>query len=154
MRNPKFDARPQSLTKLFESMDILSKDLIKAIMNQRTCSDIYWHDVGQSISDLQDLIIYFQHKIKHITLEELSCKTICLFEDYTQKFIDRKIVYISKEPNNTRNDYYVETRENANNTAALLQNTVRDLKKHFEQLVYKKICAEKKYTEVDGTEYC
>jgi hypothetical protein len=153
MRNPKFDARPQNLTKLFESMNILSKDLITAIMHQRTHPESSWHDVVQSILDLQDLIIYFQAKIKRITLDELSHRTICSFEDYARKFIDRKRVYISKASESVKNHNYIKAKESANNTAVLLQHTGRNLKERFEQLIFEKVAAQKNETE-EGSGFC
>lgn len=143
MDQVKFNARPQSLTKLFEAMKILSENLIATILHQKTRREFSWHYVNQTIWDLQDLLVNFHGKIENLTLDELSCRAICSFENYTQKFVERKRIFISNAPHETKDDKYVEARERAENTAYLLKEIHKKLGKHFEQLIYEKIAAQK-----------
>jgi hypothetical protein len=148
------NARPQSLTELFESMRILSDELIATMLRKRIKHEGSWYQINQSVWDLQDLLVNFQGKIENLTLNELSCRAICSFEDYAQKFINRKRIFISRDSNESMNANYTEVRERAENTARLLKEICKNLDERFEQLIYEKVAAKKKSCSVEGSEYC
>jgi len=143
VNHDKFNTRPFCIAKLFESMDSISGDMINNISRPKSALGSYWNDINQSIWDLQDLLVNFHNKIENLSLEDLSCKAICSFETYTQKFIDRKRMFISNAPYEIRNAKYNEAQERAGNTARLLKETGEKLKQHFYQLIYEEVSTKK-----------
>ena len=143
---------PRNLFDFFEDMKSLSRDMAFRISRHKSADGSYWHDIDQSIQHLQEFLASFSGKIENLTLDELSCRVICSFEDYTQKFIDRKEIFISNSSHKTKSEEYAEVTLRANNTALFLEETSEKLQTRFEQLIYKKVAAKKSVTE--GTEHC